>query len=88
MKPRGRHDESGWGRTLYRYRSEPATTAIQLYSKLADKYKISLTELALRWCRERQAVTSSLVGHTSMSQLQESIQYFKISERLPTELMW
>ena len=27
LKPRGRMDEAGWGRTLYRYRSGPADEA-------------------------------------------------------------
>ena len=27
LKPRGRMDEAGWGRTLYRYRSGPAAEA-------------------------------------------------------------
>jgi len=88
LNPRGRHDEPNWGRTLYRYRSGPATEATKLYAKLAEKYKIPLTDMALRWSRQRQVVTSALVGHTSMKQLDESIRIFQMKEPLPDELMW
>jgi aryl-alcohol dehydrogenase-like predicted oxidoreductase len=88
MNPRGRHDEPGWSRTLYRYRSEPATDAIKQYLKIAQKYGLSLTEMSLRWCKERTAVTTSLVGHTNMKQLQETIKYFQNPNSLPSELMW
>ena len=49
---------------------------------------MSLTELALRFPRERRAVTTTLVGHTSMTQLDESIKYFRNDQRLPEELLW
>ncbi len=40
-----------------------------LDSRAAVQYGLSLTELALRWPRERSAVTTTLVGHTSMAQV-------------------
>jgi len=86
--PRGRMDEYGWGRTLYRYRSGPATLATRSYAELANKYGLSLTELALRWCRERSAVTSTLVGHSSVAQLDEDLSYFKNTKALPPQLLW
>lgn len=55
-------DDLSWGRTLYRYRSGPALEAVMQYSALASDYEMSLTELSLRWCRERQGLTSVLVG--------------------------
>jgi len=88
LRPRGRHDEVNWGRTLYRYRSGPANEATIEYAKLAVKYGISLQELSLRWCRERQAVTTVLVGQSSMKQLDEDLLYFKKEEPLPAKLMW
>lgn len=88
MKPRGRHDDPDWSRTLYRYRSEPATEAIKLYSALASKFGLSLTEMALGWCKSRRSVTSSLVGHTSMGQFKETLKYFTKNDPLPDELMW
>ena len=86
--PRGRHDEIGWGRTLYRYRSGPAIEAVRAYDDLARRFGMSLTELSLRWPRERRAVTTTLVGHTSIAQLKESLLHFRNDQRLPDELMW
>lgn len=86
--PRGRMDEPGWGQTLYRYRSGPAEEATRAYAALAKKYGISLTELSLRWCRDRPSVTSTLVGHTSMAQLDESLRHFKSAKPLPPDLLW
>lgn len=86
--PRGRHDEFNWGRTLYRYRTDAAQEAIKEYSKIAKSAGMPLTELSLRWCRQRSMVTTSLVGHSNMKQLQESIDYFTKSEPLPDKIMW
>jgi aryl-alcohol dehydrogenase-like predicted oxidoreductase len=86
--PRGRMDELGWGRTLYRYRSGPATEATLAYSALAKKHGLSLTELSLRWCRQRLSVTTTLLGVTSLAQLDEDLGYFKNTKPLPPELLW
>eukprot|EP00956_Cyclotella_meneghiniana_P002424 scaffold2730_cov89-Cyclotella_meneghiniana.AAC.2 len=86
--PRGRMDEFGWGRTLYRYRTDAAQEAILEYSKIAKSAGISLTELSLRWCRQRSLVTTSLVGHSNIKQLQESIDYFTKSDPLNEQIMW
>lgn len=88
QNPRGRMDTRGWGSTLYRYRSEAALEAIQEYARIAEKYKMPLTELSLRWCRQRSLITTTLVGHTSMKQLEESLKYFTIKEPLSKEVMW
>ncbi len=78
----------GWGGTLYRYRTEAAQEAIREYSKIAKANGMSLTELALRWNRQRSLVTTTLVGHTSMKQLKETLQYFGKKEPLPDQVMW
>lgn len=88
QSPRGRMDTRGWGGTLYRYRTEAAQQAIQEYSKIAKKYKMSLTELSLRWCRQRSLITTTLVGHSNVQQLDESIKYFTMKDPLPDSLMW
>ena len=54
---------------MYRYRSEPAEQATRAYAALAKRYGMSLTELSLRWARERASVTTTLLGHTSMVQV-------------------
>mmetsp|Transcript_43744 Transcript_43744/g.81786 ORF Transcript_43744/g.81786 Transcript_43744/m.81786 type:complete len:519 (-) Transcript_43744:427-1983(-) len=86
--PRGRMDDLSWGRTLYRYRSGPALEAVMQYSALASDYEMSLTELSLRWCRERQGLTSVLVGQTSMAQLEEDLAAFTTKDALNASLMW
>ena len=55
---------------------------------LAKTYKMSLTELSLRWARQRSLVSTSLLGHTSMDQLKETIDIFNKKEPLPDSLMW
>jgi aryl-alcohol dehydrogenase-like predicted oxidoreductase len=87
-KPRGRMDEIGWGRTLYRYRTDAAQEAVQEYAKIAKKANISLTELSLRWCRQRRLITTTLVGHTSLLQLDDSLRIFTIKEPLSDDIMW
>jgi len=100
IKKRGRMDETSWGRTLYRYRSGPATEATKAYAKIAKEAGMSLTELSLRWCRSRNAVSSVLLGHTSLQQLEESIEHFSAGPAvefddddefkyyLPQDVMW
>jgi aryl-alcohol dehydrogenase-like predicted oxidoreductase len=87
-QPRGRMDTRGWGGTLYRYRTEAAQEAITDYAKLANANGMSLTELSLRWTRQRDLITTTLVGHTSMDQLKESLDFFTKKEPLSDQLMW
>jgi aryl-alcohol dehydrogenase-like predicted oxidoreductase len=79
---------SGSRYTLYRYRSGPADEATRAYAKLAKASGLSLTELALRWARERAAVTTQLIGTTSMAQLEEDLKYFQAKDTLPRDLLW
>ena len=88
QKPRGRMDELGWGRTLYRYRTEAAMEAMKDYKKIAKKAGMSLTELSLRWCRQRSLITTTLVGHTSQEQLEESLKIFTKKDPLKDDIMW
>jgi aryl-alcohol dehydrogenase-like predicted oxidoreductase len=83
-------DENGWGQTLYRYRSGPATEATRAYAMLAKQYGMSLTELSLRWTQQRVAVTTSLLGVTSMAQLEEDLSYYRKggAAPLPRALLW
>ena len=81
-------DTRGWGGTLYRYRTEAAQEAIRDYAALAKKNGMSLTELSLRWNRQRDLLTTTLLGHTSMDQLKETIDIFAKNKPLSEEIMW
>ena len=87
-KPRGRMDTRGWGGTLYRYRTDAARDAMVDYAALAKANGMSLTELSLRWCRQRGMLTTTLLGHTNMGQLKETLDIFTKKEALPDQLMW
>jgi len=87
-QPRGRMDELGWGRTLYRYRSGPAQEATRAYAKLAMEAGMSLTELSLRWTRSRPACTSVLLGTSSVNQLKQDVKFFTDDKELPADLLW
>ena len=81
-------DTRGWGGTLYRYRTDAAVDAIEQYSKLAKQAGMPLTELSLRWCKERTLLTTTLVGHSNLDQLEESLMYFGKVEPLWEDLLW
>jgi aryl-alcohol dehydrogenase-like predicted oxidoreductase len=87
-RPRGRMDTRGWGGTLYRYRTDAAQEAIRDYAKLAKANGMSLTELSLRWNRQRDMITTTLLGHTNIDQLRETLDIFVKKDPLPNELMW
>jgi len=86
--PRGRMDTRGWGGTLYRYRTEAAQEAIRQYQALATQHQLTLTELSLRWCKQRDMITTTLVGHTNTQQLDETIHILTTKQDLSPELMW
>lgn len=86
--PRGRMDTRGWGGTLYRYRTDAAQQAIVDYNKIAKANGMSLTELSLRWCRQRSLLTTTLVGHSNINQLKETLKHFSKKEPLSDQVMW
>ena len=61
---------------------------------------MSLTEMSLRWCRSRNAVSSVLLGQTSLAQLEDALDIFSarpvvefdddesIKYYLPEDLLW
>lgn len=88
QNPRGRMDTRGWGGTLYRYRTDAALDAIAQYDALAKQAGMSLTEMSLRWCKQRSLLTTTLVGHSNLQQLEDSLYYFSKDEPLDDALMW
>ncbi len=92
--PRGRHDDTSWGRTLYRYRSGPALQAVDSYAEIAAKNGMTLLELALLFGRGRRAVTSQLLGTSNIDQLKQNLQILRKPSvgtpdgSLPYEVQW
>ncbi len=49
------------------------TEAIRRYKIIADRYELTLTELALGWCANQPGVTAPIVGARTTSQLEEAV---------------
>ena len=44
-----------------------------MYQKIADKYGLSLTEMALAFVNQQAFMASSIIGATTLEQLKENI---------------
>ena len=62
-----------------RYHNQRTYKAVDEYFKISEKYKISLSQLALAFVNSRDFVTSNIIGATTMEQLQENIDSIDIS---------
>jgi len=62
-----------YGEWFTRYSNENCLNAVKEYSKIANKYNISLTHLALAFVNTRPFVASNIIGATTMKQLKENI---------------
>ncbi len=62
-----------------RYHNERTYKAVDEYFKVAQKHKISLTQLSQAFVNSRDFVTSNIIGATTMKQLKENIDSINIS---------
>ena len=62
-----------------RYHNQRTYKAVDEYFKISEKYKISLSQLALAFVNSRDFVTSNIIGATTMEQLQENIDSINIT---------
>jgi aryl-alcohol dehydrogenase-like predicted oxidoreductase len=71
-----------------RYSSENATKATRLYQQIAHDNGLTLTEMALAFIRQQFFVTSTIIGATTLQQLQENIQTSQIvlTEKIISEI--
>lgn len=71
-----------------RYSSENATKATLLYQQIAYDNGLTLTEMALAFIRQQFFVTSTIIGATTLQQLQENIQTSQIvlTEKIISEI--
>lgn len=63
---------------LFRNTTE-AHEATARYLDIAERANISPAQLALAWCKQVPGVTSTIIGATSVEQLEENISAFEIS---------
>jgi len=56
-----------------RYSSPQSDKATHLYEDLAIKQNLSLAQMALAFCNQREFLTSTIIGATTMEQLKENI---------------
>jgi len=69
-----------------RYCRDPRVTqAVSLYSSIADKYELTPAQLALAFCRSRWFIDSTIVGATTVEQLQEDL--VAVNLELPPECL-
>lgn len=57
-----------------RYLIDRAVAATEEYYKIAQKYNLSLTQLALAYVNTRPFLTSNIIGATTLEQLKENIE--------------
>jgi aryl-alcohol dehydrogenase-like predicted oxidoreductase len=62
-----------------RYKRPRVLLAMEEYGKLADKYRVSLTALALVFVKSRFFVASTILGATSIAQLEEQLKCFDLN---------
>jgi aryl-alcohol dehydrogenase-like predicted oxidoreductase len=70
-----------WGR-------QSSLAAARLYNQLAREHGMTPTEMALAFCYTRWSVTSTIIGVTSVAQLEEDVKAWgiKLSAELLTEI--
>lgn len=61
-----------------RYTNDNCFKATQFYNIVADRNKMSLTQMALAFVNHHQFVTSTIIGATTMAQLKQNIDSFSI----------
>jgi aryl-alcohol dehydrogenase-like predicted oxidoreductase len=70
-----------------RYLNENSVKATKQYKEIADKAGMSLTTMALNWCKTRVFDTSTIIGATTLEQLKENIDAFEPSVVLSKETL-
>ncbi len=62
-----------------RWARPDALASAKLYNNLASKYGLTPTQLALAFCYHKWQVTSTIIGVTSLAQLDECVQAYNIT---------
>jgi len=59
-----------------RYETSGANARVKEYKSLAESHGLTLTQLALAFCRSRPFIGATIIGATTMAQLKENIDAF------------
>ena len=68
-----------FGDWFTRYSNDECLSAVKKYAKIASKYNLSLTHMALAFVNSRPFVTSNIIGATTIEQLKENIESVNIN---------
>ena len=71
-----------------RYSNQHAENAVLEYQKIAVKYNLNLTQMAINFITKQNFVTSNIIGATSITQLEENINSIdcKLNEEVMDEI--
>jgi len=61
---------------MVRMKQGPAKTAVEAYAQIAKEAGVPLVTMALQWCLSRWYVTSTIIGATTIEQLQQNCDAF------------
>ena len=70
---------------LARYSGKKSFEATERYYELANQVGLTLTELSLAFVNDRSFVTSNIIGATTINQLKENIETYKV--RLSNDIL-
>ncbi len=63
---------------MARYLGSENEAAVNAYCELAERYNLTPTEFALSWCYHNELVASTIIGATSMEQLEENLKAYDL----------
>ena len=71
-----------------RYSNQHAENAVLEYQKIAVKYSLNLTQMAINFVTKQNFVTSNIIGATSINQLEENIKSIdcELNEEIMAEI--
>ena len=71
---------------MERYKQSLAQEAVKEYSNLAQQYELTPAQLALIWCYSQPHVASTIIGATTLSQLNENIEAYDMLDKYTDEI--
>ena len=78
QRPPGSRWSTGQRNGLFRD-TEVVHCAVEEYAAVAQRHDMTPAQLALAWCRQVDGVTSTIIGATSLEQLDENIRAFDMT---------